>query len=50
MKINEYITAEDWNALGRDGQLALRNGLQFIGHKVSDAWFPNAEISSGHSW
>ena len=40
MKISDYITAEDWNALGREKQLALRDGLRFMGYRVSDAWFP----------
>mgnify|MGYP001151818443 CR=1 FL=1 len=42
MKIGDYITAEDWNALGRDKQLALRDGLRFMGYRVYDAWFPDA--------
>lgn len=40
MKIGDYITAEDWNALGREKQLALRDGLRFMGYRVSDTWFP----------
>lgn len=41
MKINDFIKAEDWNALGREKQLALRDGLRFMGYEVSDAWFPD---------
>lgn len=40
MKIGDYITAEDWNALGREKQLALRDGLRFMGYRVSDTCFP----------
>ena len=44
MKISDYITAEDWNALGRDKQLALRDGLRFMGHECEDIWFPSESV------
>lgn len=44
MKIGDYITAEDWNALGREKQLALRDGLRFAGYRVSDDWLPKASV------
>ena len=45
MKIGDYITAEDWNALGQKKQLALRDGLRFMGYQSSDAWFPEDTLS-----
>ena len=45
MKIGDYITVADWNALGRDKQLALRDGLRFVGYRVSDDWLPKASIN-----
>lgn len=44
MKIGDYITVEDWNAIGRDKQLALRDGLRFMGYRVSDTWFPEEVV------
>lgn len=42
VKIGDYIKAEDWNALGREKQLALRDGLRFAGYAAPDDWFPDA--------
>ena len=44
MKIGVYITAEDWNALGREKQLALRDGLRFMGHACNDYCFPEVAL------
>lgn len=44
MKIGDYIKAEDWNSLGRRTQFALRDGLQFMGHRVKELWFPGTRI------
>lgn len=49
MKINEHITIEDWNTIGRKRQGALRNGLRFMGFQVSDEWFPTATIRTKYS-
>ena len=45
MKGYDYITAEDWNSLGREKQLALRDGLRFMGYGVYDNWFPEDTLS-----
>lgn len=47
MRPYDYITAEDWNALGLGRQLELRDGLKFTGYRVSKKWFPPEYLKNG---
>lgn len=44
MNVNCGISPELWNSLGRDKQLAIRDGLRFMGHRVLDIHFPEEKI------
>lgn len=49
MDVNCGISAELWNSLGRDKQLAIRDGLRFMGHRSWDIYLPGERIPYDHT-
>lgn len=45
MKIGDYITSKDWNALGRKNQRLLRNSLRFMGFRCRDNIWPSKVLN-----
>lgn len=44
MNVNCAIHANLWNSLGRNKQLAIRDGLRFMGHRALDRYFPTERM------
>ena len=47
MRMGQFITIEDWNEMGLLSQLALRDGLNFLGILPPYIYYPPPYIHSG---